>query len=170
MPRIDRRYTWNGEARAVRAERDGDALYIEVDGKPARFTIVPGASGAFVLQDGDRILTGHAVARDGAVWIQIGGKTWVLENEKPARGRSAQGGATQNRVVSPMVGTVRKVMVEAGRAVEAGEPLLIVEAMKMEFTVAAPSAGTVRELLCEVGSSVDLGELLVEFDPAHEPS
>ncbi len=166
MPKLDRHYLWNGNRHTVQADRDGERLTITVDGRSSEFMIVPGADGAFVLQDGDRIRTGHAVARDGFVWVQIGGRTWVLETEKKQRGRSAAGGPAHDRVVSPMVGTVRKIMVEAGAVLESGAPILIVEAMKMEFTVTAPAAGTVKGLLCSVGQSVDLGELLADFEPA----
>jgi biotin carboxyl carrier protein len=63
-----------------------------------------------------------------------------------------------------MQGTVLKVLVEAGQAVEAGQVVCIVEAMKMENEVASPRAGTVRELHVSEGSSVAAGAVLADLD------
>jgi 3-methylcrotonyl-CoA carboxylase alpha subunit len=165
MPKLERSYLWNGARRKVHAQIDGDRLYIELDGKPAKFTIVPGPAGAFVLQDQDRVVTGYAVASGQSVWVQVGGRTYVLETEQPAKAKSGAAGPTGGDVISPMTGTVRKVFVRDGQAVQNGTPLLVVEAMKMEFTVTAPGEGRVAQVLCSVGESVDLGQILVHFEP-----
>jgi 3-methylcrotonyl-CoA carboxylase alpha subunit len=67
-------------------------------------------------------------------------------------------------LASPMPGTVVKLLVEAGQQVTAGQPLLVLEAMKMEHTIAAPHAGVVRTLPYRVGQLVPAGALLAEID------
>ncbi|MBB6091393.1 urea carboxylase [Povalibacter uvarum] len=62
---------------------------------------------------------------------------------------------------SPVTGSVWKVAVKPGQAVEEGEELLIVEAMKMEIPIVAESAGIVAELRCEAGKAVNAGDVLV---------
>jgi urea carboxylase len=62
---------------------------------------------------------------------------------------------------SPVPGSVWKVLVEPGSTVVEGEPLIIVESMKMEIAVCAPSSGLVREVRCAEGRSVQLGQALV---------
>ncbi|HEY0833375.1 MAG TPA: urea carboxylase [Azospirillum sp.] len=69
-------------------------------------------------------------------------------------------------VPSPVPGSVWKIAAEAGRAVKAGDPLLIVESMKMEITVAAPADGTLAEIRCAEGQAVTLGQTLAVFLPA----
>ena len=64
-------------------------------------------------------------------------------------------------VESPVPGSVWKILVEPGREVSAGEPLIIVESMKMEIAVCAPSSGLVREVRCAEGRAVQLGQALV---------
>jgi urea carboxylase len=64
-------------------------------------------------------------------------------------------------VESPVPGSVWKILVEPGREVSEGEPLIIVESMKMEIAVCAPSAGLVREVRCTEGKPVQLGQALV---------
>ncbi|MFC5176413.1 biotin carboxylase N-terminal domain-containing protein [Nocardioides taihuensis] len=63
-------------------------------------------------------------------------------------------------LLAPMPGTVVSVTVEAGARVEAGQPVLVLEAMKMQHTVAAPTAGTVTELPVSTGQQVAAGEVL----------
>jgi acetyl-CoA/propionyl-CoA carboxylase biotin carboxyl carrier protein len=79
--------------------------------------------------------------------------------ERRARGSAA--GAGGERVASPMQGTVLRVEVCDGDSVEAGQVLLIVEAMKMENEIRAHVAGVVRELAVEVGDSVRSGQALL---------
>ncbi len=63
-------------------------------------------------------------------------------------------------------GNIWKLLVEAGQTVAAGDPLLIVEAMKMEFTVPAPMDGTVSALRCQAGRPVNAGDPLLFITPA----
>lgn len=75
-----------------------------------------------------------------------------------ARPNSADG-----RVKAPIPGLVTRVMVAKGDVVEAGQPLLLLEAMKMENEILAPRAGAVVDLNVVPGKSVTLHELLVEI-------
>ena len=72
-------------------------------------------------------------------------------------------GASAARVVAPMPGSVLSVRVSEGDAVEAGQVLVILEAMKMENTVPAPAPGRVAAVLVEPGQQVQRGEALVEI-------
>lgn len=67
------------------------------------------------------------------------------------------------RVKAPIPGLVVRLCVEKGDEVEVGEPLLVLEAMKMENEILAPRSGTVTELNVSEGDSVKLGDLLVEI-------
>ena len=68
--------------------------------------------------------------------------------------------APAGSLLAPMPGLVRRVLVEVGAAVTAGQPLLVLEAMKMEQTVAAPAAGVVAELRAKAGEQVAAGQVL----------
>jgi biotin carboxyl carrier protein len=67
------------------------------------------------------------------------------------------------RVKAPIPGLVTRVLVERGDQVQAGQPLVMLEAMKMENEILAPRSGKVVELNAKVGKIVTLGELLVEL-------
>jgi acetyl/propionyl-CoA carboxylase alpha subunit len=84
--------------------------------------------------------------------------------EEASHGHTA--GAEASSVTSPMPGTVIRVLVSAGERVEARQPLVVLEAMKMETPVAAPYDATVRAVHVEDGALVAGGALLVELEPA----
>jgi biotin carboxyl carrier protein len=64
-------------------------------------------------------------------------------------------------VVSPLAGTVLKIEVSVGQTVANGDPVLVLEAMKMESVIVAPTAGTVKSIDVAAGSSVQEGQLLL---------
>lgn len=76
------------------------------------------------------------------------------------RGASAGGGGGADALISPIQGTVLKVAVEQGAAVEEGALIAVIEAMKMENEIVAHKAGTVSELPIAAGASVATGDTL----------
>lgn len=71
--------------------------------------------------------------------------------------------ATGDALTSPMQGTIVKVAVEEGRQVEAGELIVVLEAMKMEQPLNAHKTGTIVGLTAEVGATVTAGATLCEI-------
>jgi acetyl-CoA/propionyl-CoA carboxylase biotin carboxyl carrier protein len=71
------------------------------------------------------------------------------------------GGAIGGDVVAPMQGTILKILIEPGSEVAAGDPLVVLEAMKMETVIAATGDGTVKELLVAEGDTASAGQVLV---------
>jgi propionyl-CoA carboxylase alpha chain len=71
-------------------------------------------------------------------------------------------------LLAPMPGTVVSVAVEPGQQVEAGQPVLVLEAMKMQHTVRAPGPGTVTEIDVKPGAQVAAGEVLAVVEEAAE--
>ena len=67
---------------------------------------------------------------------------------------------------APLPGAVTKVLVAVGDVVAEGDPLVVLEAMKMEHTLRADGAGSVSRLECAPGQQVDMGDLLVSLEPA----
>jgi acetyl-CoA/propionyl-CoA carboxylase biotin carboxyl carrier protein len=85
---------------------------------------------------------------------------------RPRRAPSARAGATvgTGRIAVPMQGTIVKVLVQVGQAVEEGQPLVVLEAMKMENNVNADKSGTVTEVNVTEGQSVGTGDVVVVID------
>ncbi len=88
----------------------------------------------------------------------------VALNGRRGRGRQDDGapaGSGPQRIVAPMPGKIVRVLVRSGEAVHARQPLVVVEAMKMENELRADRDGTVAEIHAQEGTSVDAGVLLV---------
>lgn len=80
------------------------------------------------------------------------------------------GGAGAGAVTSPMPGRVVRALVAEGAEVEAGAPVIIVEAMKMENELQAPVAGRVEAIHVSAGDTVDAGALLCTISEDHDAS
>ena len=73
-------------------------------------------------------------------------------------------GVSANAVIAPLAGSVFKILVNQGDEIEAGQVLLVLEAMKMETEITAPNAGVVTAVHVAVGDSVQGGQALVEIE------
>lgn len=84
----------------------------------------------------------------------------------PAQPEAASASSASDDKVckSSIVGIVVKVLVSVGQTVSAGEPLLVLEAMKMESNVVSTQSGKVKAVPVAVGQSVKKGQVLVEFE------
>lgn len=129
------------EAR-LRALGEDGGLEAEIDGRTWRATVLAGQEAVTVILDGRT-----------AGFKRLSAK---FDPEDEAEGPGA--------VLAPMPGKVLEVLVAEGDAVERGQPLLILEAMKMEHTLTAPRAGTVSQLGAEAGAQVSEGAVLVTVD------
>jgi 3-methylcrotonyl-CoA carboxylase alpha subunit len=106
------------------------------------------------------------VRRDGELFhVFTGGRHFTLTYHDPMA-HAGEAEAAGGRLTAPMPGKVVAILAKAGQAVKKGEPLVIMEAMKMEHTIGAPSDGVVEELLYAVGDQVADGAPLLAFKAA----
>jgi geranyl-CoA carboxylase alpha subunit len=99
---------------------------------------------------------------DTGVHIFHADRAWTFEC--PPLHRVAGPEAGSGAVLAPLTARVLQVMVTPGQAVQAGERLLVLEAMKMEHTLTAPFTGVVRELLAQAGGQALKGTLLLQIE------
>lgn len=106
------------------------------------------------------------VRRDGEVFhVFTGGRHFALTFNDPMA-HAGEAEAAGGRLTAPMPGKVVAVLASKGQEVKKGDPLVIMEAMKMEHTIAAPSDGLVEEILYQVGDQVADGAPLLAFKTA----
>ncbi len=129
-------YAGTVDATADAAERE--TVVVEVDGKRLEVTLPSGLSARS---------TGSARSRPTA----------------RKRGSGASGAASGDSLTAPMQGTIVKVAVEEGQAVQAGDLIVVLEAMKMEQPLTAHKAGTVTGLEAAVGTTVPTGTVLCQI-------
>ncbi|MCH1540533.1 MAG: biotin/lipoyl-binding protein [Candidatus Poseidonia sp.] len=115
------------------------------------------------LGDG-RIMFGH-VAKVGDVWwVALGGHTYRWERMEAG----ASAGGNEGGLIAPMPGKVLQVLVKVGHTVEAGQALMVLEAMKMEHRIVAPSDGIVTMIHFADGDQVEQGASLLEIEAESE--
>lgn len=132
-------------------DEDGN-LVATIDGQRHCATVVRHASSWHVFHDGERVVSGRGDQRHLYVY------------EVPVADYASGGaGGGSTAITTPMPGKVVKLMAEKGEAVEKGQPLLILEAMKMEHVIRAPADAVVDRLPFAVGDQVDDGQVLVGF-------
>jgi 3-methylcrotonyl-CoA carboxylase alpha subunit len=155
-----------GKQRDARLTFSGERWSIAIDeGVPLRLTAPRIENGALVAG------TEHGRLR--VTIIEDGGQVTVIERGRAIRvnridvlAEAEAASVGQGQLTSPMPGTVVRVMVEAGAAVTRGQPLMVVEAMKMEHTIAAHSDGIVKQVRFCAGDSVAEGVELIAFEAA----
>ncbi|MFC8289484.1 biotin carboxylase N-terminal domain-containing protein [Streptomyces sp. NPDC057242] len=146
------------------------AFPVRVPGlEPVTVEAPPGArvtdASVTVVVDG----VAHTFHRAGS-WLGRDGDSWhVLDHDPVEAALSGAGHGGADTLAAPMPGTVTVVKVAVGDAVEAGQSLLVVEAMKMEHVISAPHAGTVTELDVTPGTTVAMDQLLAVVTPHETP-
>ena len=156
---------------------DGRTIRVEVRGKDGCHTVVLDGQPVAVdaRETGRHFLSLLIDGRSYEAGIEKrpGGYTVVLDDDvvavdlaEAARGAAAPvkkaGGPV--RIVAPMPGKLVRVLVTPGQAVEAGQGLVVIEAMKMENELKAPRAGRVKDVPARDGQPVDAGALLVVLE------
>lgn len=129
-----------------RVERKGEAAILDIRLDERRHT-------ATVVEAGDQR---H---------VFLAGRTFVLER-LPDLQRTADTHSGGGGLRAPMPGAVIALLAEPGRSLKAGEPLLVIEAMKMEHTIVAPANGRLAGFHYAVGDQVLAGAELVDFQAA----
>jgi 3-methylcrotonyl-CoA carboxylase alpha subunit len=130
------------------------------DGKDSALSLVGRDGNDFVIGLGDATVRG-TVVRSGAVFhVFANGVHAALRYQDPMAHAGAEE-AESGRLTAPMPGKIVAIHVEQGQTVAKGDPLLVMEAMKMEHTISAPGAGVVQQLLFAVGDQVGDGAQLL---------
>jgi acetyl/propionyl-CoA carboxylase alpha subunit len=158
----------NGERKEVRV--DGESVQIdshtvlarleEIEGTPVRLVTIGSQVHRVVVRRG-------AIRGAYTLWVDgfrfdgeaLDERTRAIR-DITAESRKASGPASLS---APMPGLIVRVSVAAGDSVQAGQGLIVMEAMKMENELRASAAGVVKNVLVEPGKAVEKGSLLIEF-------
>ncbi|HEX3538708.1 MAG TPA: biotin/lipoyl-containing protein, partial [Stellaceae bacterium] len=174
-------------ADAWRLNGRGHQELIFRDGTEERLVFARDEAGSWLLQFDDRaILAAGEHRADGAfsmlldgvrkqitvldhraeTAVFLDGENWRLTEIDPLAARAGED-PTAGRLTAPMPGRVTQLMVEPGTSVRRGQPLIVIEAMKMEHTVTAPADGVVEAVRFRPGDLVEEGAELIALMPEH---
>ena len=157
-----------GTRRVVELERSEEAhsyWRVRIDGRPVEADAIEVSPGTYSILLGGR---SHEVrvtpVPDGTLKIQSRDAELGAEVLDPRAWRGRRHGALEaegrQRIAAPMPGKVVRLLVQAGDKVEAGQGLIVVEAMKMQNEIRSPKSGVVERLLAVEGQAVNAGEVL----------
>jgi len=173
------RFTLDGTEHRAKASADGPDAWrltgngagagagesISASAAPVRVTVVETSSGALQLSLDGGPAALHFAADGARIFFLLDGAEHVLDDLGDAPPRVAGNGAADGRIAAPMNGRVVALHVREGEQVSIGQPLLALEAMKMEHNMLATRDGKVSALATAIGTQVATGQLLLEITP-----
>jgi biotin carboxyl carrier protein len=167
--------------RAVKfeAQLDGEVIPVEVTGSDGRYRVVlgteelevdarPTGGGGWSLLIGYASTAADVTEASGSYVVHVDGEAYSIRVEEETRyiirTRGGAAGSDGEVLKAPMPGRVVLVEVTVGQAVQPGDGLVILEAMKMENEIKATAAGTVKEIRVESGQTVNPGDVLLVIE------
>lgn len=162
---------------------------VSIDGKSYRVELARGRQGYACRLDGREVALESVTAEPEVLWLLLGGRSYEVRRQpgsngamrltlrgraysaevrdpRAFRGRrtTAGKGSGPLRLVAPMPGKVVRILKAEGDAVEEGEGVVVVEAMKMQNEIRSPRKGVVQKILAAPGTAVNAGEGLAVLE------
>lgn len=157
--------TVGGKQHRVEITRSSAGAEIKLDGGLISADVLqPEPDTLSILLDGRSYEVRRERAAEGALNLEIDGRRHSVEVRDPRSFRSRRAGGDvlegPQRLKAAMPGKVVRILAPEGTQVEAGQGVLVVEAMKMQNEVKSPKAGVVAKILAQEGAAVNAGDAL----------
>ena len=162
--------TLDGREHRIEVVDEGATARVSVDGRPHVVDAQSPGPGLYSFLIEGRSYEAEVLEDGAGLLVLLGGEAYRVEILDEARARRGGGAGRQaaasgpQRVTAPMPGKVVKLLVAVGDSVEAGQGVVVVEAMKMENELRAAGPGTVKEIRVEEGKAVSSGDVLVVIE------
>jgi biotin carboxyl carrier protein len=161
---------------------------VGINGKTFRVDLVRNGDGWSCKLDGQDVPVNVAATQNGTLSLLIEGKSYevkqevisaetnvVVDNQRFAaivrdprslqsRKATDSGGQGPKKIKAPMPGKVVRIMVSVGAEVEAGQAVIVIEAMKMQNELKSPKKGVLKKLSVAEGAAVEAGQALAEVE------
>ena len=153
------------KTRVIELESDGAAWRVTLDGRPVAVDAAEIAPNTLsILLDGQSFEINVTPSPDGKLKLQTGSREFTAEVVDPRAWSGRRHGSVEaegrQQIVAPMPGKVVRLLVREGDRVEAGQGLLVVEAMKMQNEIRSPKSGIVERVFAKEGQPVNAGDVL----------
>lgn len=154
----------DGVERDVNVERGPDGTVVTVDGRRYPVSDIIPMAGAVAFFAGQTSHVAHVSSGPAGTRISLRGHTHLRADARPdADAPLASAGARDGRIEAPMPGGIIALHVRTGDHVTVGQPIAVLESMKMHNEITAPIDGVVRRINCKVGDQVSFGHVLAEI-------
>jgi biotin carboxyl carrier protein len=160
------------------------SLVVQIDGKECRLQLKRAAGGWECLIDGHETLVDATLIRRHVLSLRIAGRVYEVKREASVaetylwvghtryaaewrdprslrgRKRNAEDDESPRKLIAPMPGKVIRILLQERAQVEAGQGIVVMEAMKMQNEIKSPRKGTIQKILATEGASVNAGDVL----------
>ena len=156
--------TVDGKKHRLELQRAGERWQCKLDGKQVEADAIQSTPDVLSLIIGGNVYEVKREQTPTDLHIWVGSARYDVEVSDPRAYRSRRAAADAaegpKKLVSPMPGKVVRILQAAGAKVEAGQGVIVVEAMKMQNEIKSPKAGTVQKIVAQEGATVNAGEVL----------
>jgi biotin carboxyl carrier protein len=154
-----------GKLRRVELVHAGEIARWTIDGRALEADVVEVSPGVYsILIDGKSLEVRVEPKGDGGLRVTSGRREFTVALRHPRQWKRYRGAGAEaegrQQVTAPMPGKIVRVLAKTGDAVEAGQGILVVEAMKMQNEIRSPKSGTLERLLVVEGQTVNAGEVV----------
>jgi biotin carboxyl carrier protein len=153
-----------GRTRTLELARDGGRLAATLDGHAVEADAVEVTPGIYSILIGGASFEVQVEAAPSGLTVAVAGSRIPVRVVDPRQWQGRRGGPVEaegrQQIVAPMPGKVVRILVQQGEKVDAGQGMLVVEAMKMQNEIRSPKTGTVEKLLVTEGQAVNAGEVV----------
>jgi len=160
--------TIGAKTHKVELLREGAVWRCKLNGKEFPVDAVATQNGMLSLMIDGKSYEARQDVTAGETQIAVGRQRFVVQVRDPRsfRSRRASDAGSQGprKITAPMPGKVVRILAPPGTAVEAGQPILVIEAMKMQNELKSPKKGTVKKLIVSEGAAVETGQALGEVE------
>jgi biotin carboxyl carrier protein len=154
----------SGRPRRLELERSEAGWECRLDGQPIHIdAVIPRRDVLSLLIDGRAYeIKREQTATDLHMWVGSARFAVEMRDPRSLRSRQQAGGDEKGprKIVAPMPGRIVRLLVSEGSSVEAGQGIIVVEAMKMQNEIKSPKKGVVKKLSATVGAAVNPGDVL----------
>ena len=174
---MEQEYTYQSENYTIKIDSaNGDNIKAEaykaqIDDTTFNLDLAKVSTNCFSISFDGVSRTVHVVDSDDSIYVHIDGRVVQLgkvtnDVQKFSAGDMAYG--EKDKIKAPMPGKVVKLLVSEGDKVEVGQPLVIVESMKMENEIKSPTDGTVKAINFKAGDLVGPEQSIIDLEPDEE--
>ena len=152
----------------IELQRTGDGWRCKLDGRELPLDVTSAQKGVLSLLLNGRSYEVKQDAAGAETNIVVGHERFnvSLRDPRSLRSRRTSGGAEQGvkKITAPMPGKIVRVLAREGSEVQAGQSVIVIEAMKMQNELKAPKNGVVKKINVAEGAAVDAGQALAEVE------
>jgi biotin carboxyl carrier protein len=164
---MEKHFLYDGSPFSIGISHSSGTVQTVIAGQTRIFSINRISEFEWILNEAGRSTRVHAArTAQGRIFVHCNGQIFTLDEVgKQASPMAGYQRHSDGKVLAAMPGKVIKILVETGAEIRTGDPLIVLESMKMENTQESPCNGRVMEIVTLAGSQVDAGTVLMRLQP-----